>query len=280
MSLSIIYSRAGVGMDAPIVRVEVHLSRGLPSCSIVGLAKTAVKESRDRVRGAILSSGFKFPRQRIIVNLAPADLPKEGGRFDLPIALGVLAASGQIPLEHLDRYVFLGELALNGELRDIRGSLVAALSLRGTGGILVLPKASAEQAALVEGVKVATANSLQEVCAALNGITILETVDATPLRKEPVFPDFSDVIGQPFARLAMEIAAAGHHSILMTGPPGAGKTMLASRLGGIMSTMSEEEALETAAIASLSNNGFDPVKPKKRSRSLLWGEDLSPNRTT
>jgi magnesium chelatase family protein len=152
MSLSIIYSRAGVGMDAPIVTVEVHLSRGLPSCAIVGLAKTAVKESRDRVRGAILSSGFEVPRQRIIVNLAPADLPKEGGRFDLPIALGVLAASGQIPLKNLDQYVFLGELALNGELRNIRGSLVAALSLRKTEGILVLPREGAEQAALAEDV--------------------------------------------------------------------------------------------------------------------------------
>ncbi len=264
MSLSIVYSRAGVGTNAPIVTVEVHLSSGLPSCSIVGLAETEVKESRDRVRGAILSSGFKFPRQRIIVNLAPADLPKEGGRFDLPIALGILAASKQIPPGNLEQYVFLGELALSGELREIRGALIAALSIRETNRILVLPRESARQAILVEGIRVLTCSTLTEVCAGINGIGEMEEVFPDTQAQDPTFPDFSDVIGQHFARRGMEIAAAGHHSMLMTGPPGSGKTMLACRLGGVMPPMDQDEALETAAIASLSSGGFDLASWKQR----------------
>ncbi len=256
MSLSIVYSRAGVGTTAPVVTVEVHLSRGLPSCSIVGLPEKAVKESRDRVRGAILNSGFDFPRQRITVNLAPADLPKEGGRFDLAIALGILMASGQVRGDDTQQYVFLGELALSGALRDIRGALIAALALRGSTKLLVLPTGSAKQAALADEVVVRQASTLNEVTAALNGLSTLTQPDPTPIPASQESPDFGEVIGQQFTKRAMEIAAAGHHSLLMTGPPGAGKTMLASRLGSILPTMSVGEALESAAISSLSRQGF------------------------
>ena len=264
MSLSIVYSRAAVGTEAPVVTVEVHLSRGLPSCSVVGLPETAVKESRDRVRGAIQNAGFEFPRQRIIVNLAPADLPKEGGRFDLPIALGILIASGQVKARQLEKYVFLGELALSGELREIRGALIAALSIRDEKSVLVLPSESAAQAALAENVYVQKADSLGEVCAALNGIAELDTATAYKSKPTPDADDLSDVMGHQFAKRAMEIAAAGHHSLLLKGPPGAGKTMLANRLPGILPPMTEQEALESAAILSLSHQGFDADSWKRR----------------
>jgi len=256
MSLSIIRSCACSGATAPPVNVEVHLSRGLPSCSIVGLPETAVKESRDRVRGAILSSGFEMPRMRIIVNLAPADLPKEGGRFDLPIALGILAASGQIPNTELDQYTFLGELALSGEVRPIRGALIAAMAIKDRNQTMVLPKESGQQAALAEKIRVVEASSLSQVCSVLNKLSCFESVTAMEMQATKHIVDFQDVVGQTFAKRAMEIAAAGHHSILMVGPPGAGKTMLASRLSTILPPMSEPEALETAAIQSLSAQGF------------------------
>lgn len=258
MSLSVIRSCACVGTSAITVSVEVHLSRGLPACSIVGLPETAVKESRDRVRGAILSSGFEMPRMRIIVNLAPADLPKEGGRFDLPIALGILVASGQVKAEDLDRYLFLGELALSGAVRPIRGALIAALSAKSDGIAVVLPKESGQQAALVEEVEVLEADSLAQVCAALNRLTPFQPVAPLDVLKPIDTLDYANVIGQPMAKRAMEVAAAGHHSLLMVGPPGAGKTMLASRISGILPPMTETEALESAAISSLSRSGFDP----------------------
>ncbi len=264
MSLSIIHSRAAVGTDAPEVRVEVHLSRGLPSCAIVGLPETAVRESRDRVRGAIINAGYEFPRQRIIVNLAPADLPKEGGGFDLPIALGILVASDQVRLTDPERFVFLGELGLDGELRPVRGALLAALALREGGRTLVLPKPSAASAALVRGVRVVALDSLQDVAGLLADPDTALAVAAKPAEESRESADFADVIGQPFARRALEIAAAGHHSVLMTGPPGAGKTMLASRLGGILPELGEDEALEVAAIASLGQGGFDPANWRVR----------------
>lgn len=264
MSLAIVYSRASVGTDAPVVTVEAHLSRGLPSFSLVGLPETAVKESRDRVRGAILSAGFEFPRKRIIVNLAPADLPKEGGRFDLAIALGILIASKQVKDLKLQQYVFLGELALSGELREVRGALIAALSLKSKNKALVLPRKSAEQAALAENVNVLTAESLGEVCAALNGIGMLTAVLSSRPSLQKFDNDLNQVIGHQFAKRALEIAAAGNHSLLMRGPPGVGKTMLASRIGSILPPMSEQEALETAAIASLSYGGFTIEQWKHR----------------
>ena len=251
MSLAVVSSRAQVGTQAPEVTVEVHLSRGLPAFSIVGLPETAVKESRDRVRCAILNSNFEFPSKRISVNLAPADLPKEGGRFDLPIALGVLAASGQLDAGALENKVFLGELALSGGLRDIKGGLIAALSLRNTNQCLVLPRTSASQAALVNGVRVHGAGNLLELANVLNGLNEFQSVTSAPTQSDSAYPDMNEVVGQAFSKYGLEVAASGAHSMLMMGPPGTGKTMLALRLPGILPRMTEDEGLETAAITSL-----------------------------
>ncbi len=257
MSLAIVHSRAAVGIDAPPVTVEIHLANGLPALSIVGLPEAAVKESKDRVRGALLTSRFEFPARRITINLAPADLPKEGGRFDLPIAVGLLAASGQVPRDALPRYEFLGELALSGELRPVRGVLPAALKARALGRTLIVPSANADEAALVRDINVLPASHLLEVCAHLHGHTLLAPHSArVPDNPAADLPDLADVRGQHQARRALEVAAAGAHSLLMLGPPGTGKTMLASRLPGILPPLSEEEALEAAAIASISDQGF------------------------
>jgi magnesium chelatase family protein len=258
MSLALVYSRAQVGIDAPLVSVEVHLSNGLPGLSIVGLPEAAVKESKDRVRGAILNSHFEFPARRITINLAPADLPKEGGRFDLPIALGILAASGQIPVEALANYECLGELALGGELRGVRGVLPAALACRDAGRTLFTPGNNADEAALVKDLTVLGASHLLEVCAHLRSGHSLEphTIDQ-PSPRPMTDRDLCEVRGQHHAKRALEIAAAGNHNLLMLGPPGTGKTMLASRLPGILPPMSEMEAIEAAAIASVSNHGLD-----------------------
>lgn len=261
MSLAIVYTRAQAGIDAPLVSVEVHLSSGLPGLFIVGLPEAAVKESKDRVRGAIQNSGFEFPARRITINLAPADLPKEGGRFDLPIALGLLAASGQIPRERLGQYEFLGELALGGELRRIRGVLPATLACRDAGRTLLTPGENAGEAMLAGGAKVLGAAHLLEVCQQMITGNALQ-----PPAMQPRAPsgfaalldrDLSDVRGQHHAKRALEIAAAGSHNLLLIGPPGTGKTMLASRLPGIMPPLNEAEALETAAIASVSAQGLD-----------------------
>ena len=259
MSLAIVYTRAQVGIDAPLVSVEVHLSGGLPGLFIVGLPEAAVKESKDRVRGAIQNSQFEFPTRRITINLAPADLPKEGGRFDLPIALGILAASGQVRSERLAEYEFFGELALGGELRGIRGVLPATLACRDAGRTLLVPSDNASEALLVNGVKVLGAAHLLEVCRQLATGAALQPPVAQP--PPPVAAmlerDLADVRGQHHAKRALEIAAAGGHNLLLIGPPGTGKTMLASRLPGIMPPLTEVEALETAAIASISAQGLD-----------------------
>ncbi|MEJ1364616.1 MAG: magnesium chelatase domain-containing protein, partial [Candidatus Sedimenticola sp. (ex Thyasira tokunagai)] len=265
MPLATLYSRARTGISAPLVTVEVHLTNGLPSLSMVGLPEMAVKESKDRVRGALLNSRFEFPPKRTTINLAPADLPKEGGRFDLAIALGILAASDQIPLQVLSGYEFLGELALSGELRPVKGVLPVALAAREAGRSLILPTASAGEAALVEGVKVYPANHLLEVCDHLiKGDRLPPAVPNTTPTTTLHHPDLADVRGQHYARRALEVAAAGGHSLLMIGPPGTGKSMLASRLPGILPEMSEDEALETAAILSVSNRGFDIDDWRKR----------------
>lgn len=266
MSLAVVYSRALQGVVAPQVTVEVHLSNGLPSLSIVGLAETAVKESKDRVRGAVLNSQFEFFARRITINLAPADLPKDGGRFDLPIALGLLAASEQIPGDKLGHYEFIGELALSGELRPIRGVLPAALQAHVAGRTLIVPRANADEAAMVSGLRVLAAGHLLEVCGHLTGRQTLPEhgVVIAPAHNEyPI--DLSDVHGQPHAKRALEIAAAGGHSLLMIGPPGTGKTMLASRLPSILPRMTDAEALDAAVVASISDAGFSVAHWGRRS---------------
>ena len=265
MSLAVIYSRAQTGMNAPLVTVEVHLSNGLPSLSIVGLPETAVKESKDRVRGALLNSNFEFPARRITINLAPADLPKEGGRFDLPIALGILAASGQIPKKALEQYEFIGELALTGELRSIRGALPATLQTRKARRTLIIPQNNADEASLVSNVNILAANHLLDICAHLNGQSQLTSYQPKAIQQSQYDgPDLSDIRAQHLAKRALEIAAAGGHSLLMVGPPGTGKSMLASRLPGILPSMTENEALESAAINSISHHGFSLKNWKKR----------------
>ena len=270
MSLATVHSRALVGIQAPAVQIEVHLANGLPGLSIVGLADTEVKESRDRVRAAIINSQFEFPAKRITINLAPADLPKEGARFDLPVAIGILAAAGQIPVEALKKYEFVGELALGGELRPVRGILSTALQCRDKDRTLVLPMENADEAALVSGLDFLPCQHLLEVCARLNPqmpISELETQpfqSKAPVMAEQEVEDLADVVGQHHARRALEIAAAGGHNLLLLGPPGTGKTMLATRLPGILPAMSEKEALESAAIQSISHQGFDFRQWKQR----------------
>jgi magnesium chelatase family protein len=259
MSLAVLKSRALAGMEAQEVSVEVHLANGLPAFTIVGLADTEVKEAKDRVRAAIQNGGFEFPAQRITVNLAPADLPKESGRFDLPIALGILAASKQIPSRRLHQYEFAGELSLSGELRPIRGALAMSLATRRDGGCLafILPLANADEAALVSSAAIYPAHSLLQVCHHFSGKsveTMLSRHEAAPLAAAPEYPDFADVKGQFMVKRALEVAAAGTHSVLLVGPPGSGKTMLASRFAGLLPEMSDEEALEAAAVQSLTGS--------------------------
>jgi magnesium chelatase family protein len=256
MSLAVLHSRAISGMDAPLVTVEVHLGGGLPNFTIVGLPETEVKEARDRVRAALQNARFEFPMRRITVNLAPADLPKESGRFDLPIAVGILAATGQVPADRLAQYEFAGELALTGELRAIRGALAMTYNARQSGRGFVLPAASAPEAALVAGAEVYAAHTLLDVCAHLSGRQPLARYTQEAAAEEVRYPDMSDVRGQAQAKRALEVAAAGGHSILMTGPPGTGKTMLAERLPGILPPMTDAEALESAALQSLGAGGF------------------------
>jgi magnesium chelatase family protein len=264
MSLAVVHSRALAGIDAPPVTVEVHLSNGLPGLSIVGLPETEVKESRDRVRSALLTAKFEFPARRITVNLAPADLPKEGGRFDLPIALGILAASGQIPVSALQNVEFIGELALTGQLRPVRGALTAALAARTARRALMLPTANADEAVLADGASVFAAAHLLDVTAHLHGTALLPAHRFAALPLEDAGPDLREVRGQQHAKRALEIAAAGSHSLLLIGPPGTGKTMLASRLPGILPRMTDAEALEAAAVQSVSHQGFTLTRWKKR----------------
>ena len=263
MNLAVVHSRARTGVRAPDVRVEVHLGGGLPSMSIVGLPEAAVRESKDRVRAAIQCAQFEFPQRRITVNLAPADLPKDGGRFDLPIALGILAASGPVPLEALRGVEFLGELGLTGELRAVEGVLPAAIAAADAGHRLVVPAGNGPEAALAGRVEARTARTLLEVCAMLAGQKALPEAVA-PIPTRDIGPDLADVRGQAHARRALEIAAAGGHHLLLVGPPGCGKTLLASRLTGLLPEASEEEALESAAIASISGRGLDPARWRQR----------------
>ncbi len=264
MSLAVLYSRALAGMEAPPVTVEVHLANGLPNFTIVGLPEVEVKESKDRVRSALLNCRFEFPARRITVNLAPADLPKESGRFDLPIALGILAASAQIPANRLGEYEFAGELALTGELRPIRGALAMTYNAHRSGRAFVLPVESATEASLVRDALVYPAATLLQVCAHLAGREILQRAADPPPSPAASFADLAEVRGQAPAKRALEVAAAGGHSVLMVGPPGTGKTMLAERFAGILPPMTEEEALASAAMQSLGSQGFDVRNWKRR----------------
>ncbi|WEK09784.1 MAG: YifB family Mg chelatase-like AAA ATPase [Candidatus Pseudomonas colombiensis] len=255
MSLAIVHSRAQVGVQAPAVSVEVHLANGLPSLTLVGLPETAVKESKDRVRSAILNSGFDFPARRITLNLAPADLPKDGGRFDLAIALGILAASVQVPTLALENVECLGELALSGTVRPVRGVLPAALAARNAGRTLLVPQANAEEACLASGLRVIAVDHLLQAAAHLNGHNPIEPFVANGLlRAQAPYPDLKDVQGQEAAKRALLVAAAGIHNLLFSGPPGTGKTLLASRLPGLLPPLEEQEALEVAAIQSVTSH--------------------------
>ncbi|MFN2328035.1 MAG: YifB family Mg chelatase-like AAA ATPase [Chromatocurvus sp.] len=251
MQYALIYSRGSDGLNAPLVRVETHLSGGLPAFHIVGMPETAVRESRDRVRSAMLNSCFSFPDRRITVNLAPADLPKGGGRFDLPIALGILAASAQLPMQGLQALEFIGELALDGSVRAVRGAVPVAIASARAGRTLIVPAACAPDAARVPGSRVVGATDLLSLCAVLRGRR--DMIPATPNEESAVdaAPDLADVVGQGTARRTLEIAAAGRHHLLMRGPPGTGKTMLASRLPGILPPMDSSQRITSLAIRSL-----------------------------
>ncbi|MCK9489072.1 MAG: YifB family Mg chelatase-like AAA ATPase [Xanthomonadales bacterium] len=268
MALAVVASRALLGVQAPAIAVEVHLSGGLPATHIVGMPETAVKESKDRVRAAIINANLRYPDGRVVVNLAPADLPKEGSRFDLAIALGILAASGQLPAEHLAKHEFLGELALSGSLRPIHGVLPAAIRCGQEARTLVVPEGNAGEAALVRSHRVLAAGSLLSVCQHLRDGHGLATAadclaaNTDPPRQDqaaypagglaaPETPDLAHVRGQLRARRALEIAAAGGHNLLMVGPPGSGKTLLATCLPGILPPLTEAQALAVAAIASV-----------------------------
>lgn len=258
MSFAQVYTRSVVGLHAPDVMVEVHLSGGLPSLTIVGLPEAAVRESKDRVRSAIMNSGYQFPNRKLTINLAPADIPKDGSRLDLPIALGILAASGQIQPEQLADYEFIGELALNGDLREVKGALAVARSVKTAGRNLVLPKNNADEAARVANLAVYAAKNLRAVCLHLAGNQLISPSVSSPQKTQASYSiDLADVKGQHRARRALEIAAAGGHSILFSGPPGTGKTLLASRLPTIMPPLSDDDSLAVASIYSVANVQYD-----------------------
>lgn len=254
MSFAKIYTRGLLGLHAPLIEVEVHVSQGLPSLTIVGLPEAAVRESKDRVRSAIINSGFLFPTKRLTINLAPADLPKDGSRLDLPIALGILIASGQLPENSTDGYEFIGELALDGHLRPISGTLTIAMACQMAKHQIMLPQDNAEEAAQLPDFNVFAASHLKEVC---DHFLKVRQIDITPLQtleaKNQNKFDLADVKGQLRPRRALEIAAAGGHSILFRGPPGTGKTLLASRLSSILPPLNAKENLEVASIYSIAN---------------------------
>jgi magnesium chelatase family protein len=297
--VSTVFSRAPLGLHAPLVRVEVHLGPGLPAFAMVGLPETVVRESKERVRSALLNTGFEFPSGRITVNLSPADLPKEGGRFDLPIAVGILAASGKIPPHALEHREFYGELSLGGELRETPKLLPALIEGSRSTREMILPFANALEASLVRHAKLQLANNLRQVCDALNGRAVLSEVpgpgdtaesanlsgasDSSGLTQNP-HPDLAEVRGQFSAKRALEIAAAGEHGVLMIGPPGAGKTLLAQRLPGLLPPLAPLESLQVASLESAAGRrpslgGRRPFRSPQHTASvaaLIGGGSMRP----
>ncbi len=259
MALAIVHSRATLGIDAPLVTVEVHLSNGLPNFTIVGMPETAVRESRERVRSALLNSQLEFPQQRLTINLAPAELPKAGGRFDLAIAIGILAASGQLDATLLTNQVFIGELALSGEVRRVGGLLPGLLACYRERRSCIIPMENSMEAALLPDADVRLCSHLLQVLQFLRKETELAKPQPQPAMEVAALPDFREVIGQDAAKRALLIAAAGSHNVLLRGPPGTGKTMLASRLPGILPPLKQAEALEVAAIHSLTQQQPSPT---------------------
>ncbi len=253
MSLAVIHTRAALGIAAPQVTVEVHISQGLPGLTLVGLPETTVREARDRVRSAIINSGFTFPARKITINLAPADLPKEGGRYDLPIALALLAASEQLSTNKLNQYEFVGELALTGALRGVPGAISSAMEALKSGRNFITSGENASELGLIKQRGCLVANHLTEICAFLENKGELTQPEAPQARQHENGQDLNEIIGQPQGKRALEITAAGAHNLLLIGPPGTGKTMLASRLTTLLPALNDAEALESAAIFSLIN---------------------------
>ena len=278
MSLSIVSSRAKLGLSSPLVSVEVHLSNGLPAFNIVGLPETAVKESKDRVRSALINSKFEFPNRRITVNLAPAELPKGGSRFDLAIAIGILAASEQIPKLPLEKFEFIGELALSGELRGIEAILPSVMACASANKQLIISQQNADEACLVESITVLAAKHLLDVTAHLHQSNFLDPWVAKSSIQRTPSPEIKEVIGQKQAKRALEIAACAGHHMLLYGPPGTGKSMLAARLPGILPSMTNKEALAVACVHSIAQKKpmkiyySDPFAPHiiVRQPRLLW----------
>ncbi|WP_420068119.1 YifB family Mg chelatase-like AAA ATPase [Actinobacillus pleuropneumoniae] len=268
MSLAIVYSRASIGVEAPLVTIEVHLSNGKPGLTIVGLPETTVKEAGDRVRSALMNANFMYPPQRITINLAPADLPKEGGRFDLPIAIGILAASGQMDSDRLKQFEFLGELALTGALRGVHGVIPAVISAEKAKRQMIIARPNVNEASLVSNAETYFAGSLLQVVNFMNKRDSLPIAQQIPQKTQEIQPlvkrDLTDIIGQQHAKRALMIAAAGQHNLLFLGPPGTGKTMLASRLADLLPAMSDEEAIETASLTSLVQNELNFHNWKER----------------
>nr|WP_136250821.1 YifB family Mg chelatase-like AAA ATPase [Ningiella ruwaisensis] len=265
MSLSVVYTRANIGIDAPLVTIEVHLSNGLPAFQLVGLPETSVKESRDRVKSALINAGFEFPSKRITVNMAPADLPKGGGRFDLAIAIGIIAASEEIPLVQLEHYEFVGELALSGALRPIQGALPMAHAAKKSKRQLVLPAQNAQEAALVKDAGVLSAKNVFDVYLHLIGKQSLDEAEITKQASSHTdYGDMSDIIEQHHAKRALEICASGGHNLLLFGPAGTGKSMLANRLLSILPDLCEEDALTVASIRSIAGETIHAGNWKRR----------------